>query len=538
MRIIDRSRVTTLVLFALLVVAGWHYAAPVDKVLDIGFADETLYLREGLKLSWHGLHTMRAPLYALWYRGLALFVHDPMALYDLNLRLQIILLPLSLFLALVWAGLSPAAAFVMAWAWLLSDANLEPWPRVSAFAWILLLAGIGWQRRFPEDWKGWAGLLILTGLSMYARPEMMLAFALLIAFAVWHRRRHKADLHKVVAGVLLFGLLAGILFGSPNEKNRLFEAFGQHFAFRWQKEYLPNGTPWNHWRTAIDKAFGPDVHTVAGLFRTNPQKVLAHIHANAVDAVSRWGKLLFSHTPYILKHHSFWEGILWALLFAGLAGWQAWRKRQQKDFWKGYSHLLLVEAALALPIVGSVLFIYPRLHYLLGLTLLVWFAWAVLVFAPPTRPAPAPLPSRRRFWEVIAVAALLTATTPPATEHFGYQPILGVRESLRTLRVLQRAGVKMIGVPQEWDGDVEVYLPGLKHIPVAPATFSPQVFPKMDAAVFSDGQQWLNDDACRKRLIAWAQEGWEPLCSTRNFYVILTRIFPPPGSVPMHLCFK
>ena len=538
MRRIDRYRVTMLVLFALLVVAGWRYAAPVDKVLDIGFADETLYLREGLNLSWHGLHTMRAPLYALWYRGLALFVHDPMALYDLNLRLQIILLPLSLFLAMVWAGLSPAAAFVVAWAWLLTDANLEPWPRVSAFAWILLLAGIGWQRRFPEDWKGWAGLLILTGLSMYARPEMMLAFALLLALAVWQRRCHKADLRKVIAGVLLFGLLAGVLFGSPNEKNRLFDAFVQHFAFRWQKEYLLNGTPWNHWRTAIDKAFGPDVHTVAGLFRADPQKVFTHIHANAVDAVTRWGKLLFSHTPYILNRHSLWEGIAWALIFAGLAGWQAWRKRRQKDFWKSYGLLLLVEAALALPIVGSVLFIYPRLHYLLGLTLLVWFAWAVLVFAPPTR-LPAPAPSRHRFWAVIVIAVFLTVTTPPATEHFGYQPILGVRESLLTLRVLQREGVDMIGVPpEEWKSDVDVYLPGLKHVPVHPATFSPQDFPQMDAAVFPNGQRWLNDESYRKRLIAWSQEGWEPLCSTRNFYVILTHTFPPPGSVPMHLCFK
>ncbi len=533
-----RNFLLPLILLVLLVAAGWRYAAPIDKVLDIGFADETLYLREGLHLSWHGLHTMRAPLYALWYRGLALFVHDPMALYDLNLRLQIILLPLSLFLALIWAGLPPAAAFVVAWAWLLTDANLEPWPRVSAFAWILLLAGIGWQRRFPENWKGWTGLLILTGLSMYARPEMMLAFALLIALAVWQRRRHKAALRKVVAGVLLFGLLAGVLFGSPNEKNRLFEAFGQHFAFRWQKEYLPNGTPWNHWRAAIDKAFGPNVHTVAGLFRANPQKVFAHIHANAVDAVSRWGKLLFSHTPYILKRHSLWEGILWALLFAGLAVWQAWRKRRQKDFWKGYGLLLLMETALALPIIGSVLFIYPRLHYLLGLTLLVWFAWAVLVFAPPNRLAAMPSPSPRRFWTVIAMAALLTATTPPATEHFGYQPILETRESLLTLRALQQEGVDMVGVPPETrKNDMDVYLPEQKHIPVDPATFSPQAFPQMDAMMFSKGQQWLNDAAYRKRMMVWAREGWQSLCSTRRFYIVLTRIPPPAGSVPMQPCF-
>ena len=527
----------TLTLLALLAVAGWHYAAPIDKVLDIGFADETLYLREGLNLSWYGLHTMRAPLYALWYRGLALFVHDPMALYDLNLRLQIILLPLILFLSLVWAGLSPAAAFVMAWAWLLTDANLEPWPRVNAFAWILLLLGIGWQRRFSTSWKGWAGLLILTGLSMYARPEIMLPFALLIALAVWHRRHHKRDLRNIIASVLLFSILAGILFSSPNEKNRLFEAFGQHFAFRWKTEYLPNGTPWNHWRTAIDKAFGPNVHTVAGLFQANPQKVFDHIQANATDAVPRWGKLLFSHTPYIFKHHSLWEGIAWALFFAGLAIWQAWRKRQQKDFWKDYGLLLLVEAILALPIVGSVLFIYPRLHYLLGLTLLVWFAWAVLVFTPQQQHPSSP--SHRQVWAIIAVAALLTATTPPATEHFGYHPILGIRESLVTLRVLHQEGMDMVGVPPEArETDMEVYLPEVRHIPLDSTTFSPQTFPQLDAVVFFSGQQWLNDDAHRKRLIKWSQEGWHALCSTRRFYIVLTRIPPPMNKIPMQPCFE
>ena len=315
----------------------------------------------------------------------------------------------------------------------------------------------------------------------------------------------------------------------------MFEAFGQHFAFRWREEFLPNGTPWNRWHIAIARAFGPEVDSVLDLFRTQPQRVFAHMAANARDAVPRLAKLLFSHTPYVFKKRPLWEGMLWAGVFAALALWQGWHKLRHPRFRKDYVSLLLVEVILALPIVGSVLFIYPRMHYLLGVTLLLWFAWAVLVLGH-TEKAKANV-HRRAFGVGLALAVFLTATTPPSTAHFGYRPILDVRETLLTLRALRAAGMDVVGVPPElWENAIAIYVPGVEHAPVSLEDLSPKASLQIDAVVALAGRQ-LRQESFRQRIMAWEEAGWQALCSTRGFYLVLTRIAAPPD-VPMQPCFR
>lgn len=542
MKVIKQRWIAYLLLGLFLFVAAYRYARPVNKVLDIGFNDETRYLNEGVYLREENLHTLRAPLYAVWYAGLARVERDPLALYDLNLRLQIILLPMVLFAALLLSRVPPFWAFLIGWGWLLTDANLEPWPRVSAFAWIMLMLGIGLYQRFRASFKGWGFLLTAVGLSMYARPEMMLPFALLAVTAIWavEKRQRKALL--IWLGALILLLVA--LFGSPNEPGRLFEAFGQHFAFRWHKQYVTEGLLWNHWQEALDKAFGAPVNSFRDVLQANPWLVEKHILANLRDVPKQWGKLLFSHTPYLFKHHSLWEGILWIFIAVLGGGIGLWRRKDDKAFWKSQAFTFWVLGVLALPSLGSVLLIYPREHYLLGPTLLIWYAWALIVFGKTDDKSQGFLlgriPSRQLYVLGGAVAVLLTATTPLVTEHFGFSPILDVRQTLVTLRVLQKEeGIKFVAVPGDVWGDhnVEVYFPNMNFLLIdpSPSSLLAKGLPNTQVIVLDNGNVWLKVMKDRDLLREFQHEGWFVLCTSRKPYLVLTRVMPTTP-IPMKLC--
>ncbi|HEY58915.1 MAG TPA: hypothetical protein G4O04_10375, partial [Anaerolineae bacterium] len=415
------SRWLPFVYALLLLWAGVHYAARIDQALDVGFADETHYLDQGLRLTFENMRTFRAPLYGVWYKALSLIEDDPMALYDVNLRVQVVLLPIALFWALWASGVPPWAAFLLGWAWLLGDANLEPWPRVSAFVWILILGGLGVFMRLKRDWRGWVVLLGSVGLSMYARPEMMLAFGLLLVWAFW--RVPRTERRALLIGLGILSVLMGLTFGSPYEPGRLFGAFGQHFAFRWKDRYLPNGLPWNYWEEVLQTAFGPEVHSLADVIRANPRLVVEHIAANAKDTLWRLGKMFFSHTPYVFKKRPFIEGVLWLSVgLLGLGWW--WRSRRQVD-WRHYRDFGVGVGILALPSATSTVFIYPRYHYLLGLAVLGWYLWGVMVLGSLSRKIEQTFPRSSWAWKGgLAISVLLSLTTPSVVSHFGFRPLL------------------------------------------------------------------------------------------------------------------
>ncbi len=509
----------------LLLWAGLRYTAQVDQVLDIGFSDETRYLSHGLRLTFADLHTVRAPLYAVWYKGLAQVADDPLTLYDLNLRAQMVLLPVALFGALVAADVPPWGAFALGWAWLLGDANLEPWPRVSAFAWLVVLEGLAAFAYLKQGRRGWLVLLGSVLLSMYARPEMGLALAVLLGLA-W-RRVQPGERKGMWGGLLLLALAGVALFGSPFEPGRFLAAFGQHFAFRWRAEYLPNGSPWSDWGQALANAFGPDTHTFFDLLRANPQAIAAHVAANVGDIPRRWGKLLLSHTPWLFPDHPKWGALLWG--FVGLAGLIRWLQRDKRVWWARYGEVSVAAVALALPALLGAVVIYPRYHYLLGLTVMAWYLWGMMALG---RTAPAPRPWA---WGPV-VAVVLTLTTPPITAHFGYRPPLEVRVTLLTLRQLEQAGAEVAAVPAGWnEGNADVYLPEMTLRRPETWTFQAVVALGADVAVIPNGRQRLNAPDFQAELRQWQAQGWRAFCTPRRQYLILTRILPR-APLPVQPC--
>ncbi len=534
-RCIPRS-LTWFAFLAFLGLAAWRYAAPIASYVDIGLFDETRYLFQGRHLADTSLREVfRAPLYALWYAGLARVASDPVVLYDWNYRIQLIAVPVLVYWSLT-GRTSYLWAFLLAWAVLISDLNLEPWPRVTPFAWMVLLLGLGVAWRVNRPWGRAAVLTGSAWLASYARPEGMLAAALLFLGSLWRLRTQRpSDVRAflVTMGILVMGTFWGM--GSPHtEPGRAFAAFGQHFMYRWHDEFrLPSD--WSHWYPVIEEAFGPGVDSLLEALWANPRWFIRHMLANLRDHVAYTPGLVLAHTPVFLdrSRDEAWIGlgVVGAISFATLL--RALHRRPQFPWMDTLGPLLL----LALPAAWSILVIYPRSHYQFGFYLPLLLAWGLIVHEVwrPWRP--------EDLWYGrwgLGLALLLALATPPLTQRQPTPPPQETRQVIQTLRLLtkQVPSCCSLGVPDAyWHHNLETYLP--KQIrPVFVDIANPDQllrYPEVDLLLIPQGWHLLNQTRGRghPRLFPASRV----LCTTQGMWVlILQRDMPLPPSLPMRPC--
>ncbi len=535
-----RTRIPRLVrwfaFLALLCIAAWRYTAPVASYVDIGLFDETRYLLQGLRLSDTSLKDVfRAPLYALWYAGLSRFVSDPVALYDLNYRIQLIAVPVLVYWALT-ARTSYLWAFLLAWVVLISDLNLEPWPRVVPFAWMLLLLGLGMAWRVDKPWRKAALLTGSAWLASYARPEWILAAGLLFFASLWWlRTRRSSDLgvFLLTMGILVVGTFSGM--GSPHtEPGRAFAAFGQHFMYRWHDDFrFPSD--WSHWYPVIEKAFGPGVDSLLEALWANPRWVLQHMLANLRDHVVYTPGLVLAHTPVFLdrSRDEAWIGLGIAGAIS-LATFLRLVRRRPRLGWVEELGPLLV---LALPAAWSILVIYPRPHYQFGFYLPILLAWALIVHEVwrPWRP--------EGLWYGrwgLLLAFFLSLLTPPLTQRQSTPPPQETRQVIQTLRLLaeQIPSCCTLVVPTSyWDRNLEVYLPKQIRPLLDDITTPAQMsrYEDVDLMLLPQGQRLLHQvrERDHQRLLPASRV----LCTEEGTWVlILQRDVPLSSPLPMRPC--
>ncbi len=518
----------TLAALGLLLLLGWHFTRPTSRVFDIGLDDETRYLERGLHLANYDVRRIRAPLYSLWYAFLHLFAADPVALYDLNFRVQMTLLPALLFLSLRAGGVPTSAAFVLAWMFMLSDANIEPWPRVAAFSWMWILAGIALFRAVKHPQWRWLPLGLGLMFSTFARPENMGALLLLVLFLAGKALRATPNQRQgwaAVLGAFALSMTAAVLaLGFPYEPGRLWVAFGQHFSLRWAREY-GDLDPWMQWDEVTRRAFGPHVTTIAQAFLARPELVARHILANARDLVLRLPKMLFSHLPVLLRGHPRWEGLAWmalsggALLTALGRDFRATRGNTLRAWWRFAAPLL----ALTLPGWGSALLIYPRLHYLVGVTLVFWVLWGWLVFA--VWKFEQPLPGREiLFFLVVLAVWWRTPSLLLAQRSF----VLTVRPAIEVIRAMHQQGRwnKAVIPATVWVDNLEIYVPAPRGTLLLRTLSSPQQLAKWatqetDLILAPEKRRWLQDPERRAALENLARQGWSVLCTQGPFWLVI-----------------
>ncbi len=535
---------------------AFRVLADLPRYMDVALFDETRYLHQGLRLLQGEplSHLFRARLYALWYALLAQVWSDPLALHDGNVRVLVALVPGLLYAVLRVHGLTPGWAFSLAWAYGLTDVHLTTQPRVAHLAWAVVLAGYGVFRWKSGPW-GWSALLAAVWLAVYARPELVLAFGLLAGMAAWQAWRKPPEQpdtrgfwprfrpwRRPLAVLALSMALLYLGMGSPlHESGRFLAAFGQHFAYRWGASYGIQGGAWGKWREVLERAFGPDVASFPQAVMRNPGAVARHVGRNLLELPLRLALVLWTHPRVLLP---LWEeAALWAALTLALTAW-LWKRGCLRLRGQG----LAVWLALLAPSMFSMVVVFPRQHYALGLAL----AWVLALGVGLRRCLP---PSRRAAAFGLVLALLALVLTPSLANRYpctastilldrSLPPVLArrscattdVRETILALRSLQRAyGTFQVMVPADyWEKNLEVYLePGLQplfDVPLHPKTEG------RDVVVAPHGDVWVKDPALWAKMQALKAYGVQgAFCTRGKPWVLLLRLVPPPD-FPLEPC--
>jgi len=365
-------------------------------VIGISFRDDTDYLRSGVLVNRFSFLSMQewTPLYAVWFKLLALFCPNPVWRYFLSwglLASLIAVLP-------AWMKMPGAWAYTFL---ILCFPFLTVSPYVSLFAAAILLLGLCLVlRRRPSVSGALAAACGVCFVVGFCRPEFDYGVflsaigtiaALVVELVVGRRRGRPGGLEgarsssrrsaiaKGLAVVCLAGAMGYVL--AHTENNRSGIAFAQHYSVRASERGLvPKGdAAWNSDYT--ERTFGIDTThdathgtaSIADFARAKPGLFLRHILTNLSD----------SRTLFFLP----------LVLAVGLL---PWLREELRPLRAASAFFLMV----SVPPLVDIVAIYPRDHYAI-LLVPVLILLAVQLAKPLLRERP-PVP-----WVLAAGFALI-----------------------------------------------------------------------------------------------------------------------------------
>lgn len=457
----SRGVLFDLAMAGVILLVGWVYTFGLERFLDIGLYDESLYLRRGLSVPEGLPSAENAPLYAVWYYGLSFFRTDPVDLYYLSYKALTVLPALALFVALRVHRISREIAFLTSLGLLVSSVNFPTWPKVSHFALMILLGGVAATGRLRDrTWQATA-LAGAALLGSYVRPELFVSLLLLVClggFFAFRAAREASSLRPAIPllGLVLASCLGWAWLGSPlGSGERSMMAFGQHYARNWVSWHQDPRDPWTHWEAIVEEDFG-DVASPVEALGANPSAMLRHaswnLRALPVQLRTRFGfpyprnpatDIAFLLTSTLV--------LLLVFLHRGRRSLHAWRARIRDNARHYRVHALLL-ACLVVPYLVSVVWIAPRAHYLLVLGTLLIVAGILLLFRTPSRE---PRPTSSRHLAVLCLLAVLL-TRPIAQGRAAATP----QETLRTIYALRSLEITRPVDILEAEGGYGIYLGG------------------------------------------------------------------------------
>ncbi len=427
-------------LFFIVVGIKWGYQLP--QHLDILFGDEAEYMRNGLDL-FEVIRNDWGPTYNIWYKFLSLFTSDTITLYYANYIAGAVLTGGLLMLVLLALRLSPPVALYASFCFFVSGIQMNTWPRISHFVLLLLCGAILVFSRIRSAALRTLVIAIACYWCAYARPDLMLAFFLMLAVAAWLMYQERAQWRSFLPALLV--LLLSVLFfqgifGQPSATykgglDRLYSAFCQHYAINYKFMTNADFDAVTEWIDFCRTKF-PDCYTIGDVLKNHPQEFIQHVLFN----VKNYLLLLFSALLSLLfplaiikgkKGLLLAIGLLLLLLFATLFN------KEKRNNWmallKEHRLLLLLLAIFGLPSMGMSWVIFPRPHYmllhlmlpLLLLTLLLQVWWQ-------DRYLPA------RYFMVLLVLLALAAPTAGKYPYLQYGQDMQNHCSQRLIRFLEK----------------------------------------------------------------------------------------------------
>ena len=356
---------------------------------DLEFGDETTYLASGVTFSLPFLGGAQwGPIYAAWYAFLHLFVPDRLDLYYFNWAFLSVSAGICVFFYLrslqtpFWVGLSIAVFFAF------SAQNLPLNPKISIFPFCLIAVGLS-VIHF-QDWRNWQRMLLIALIGLlcaYCRPEFYISFLLGSVLAAWFLWREGKSIQKktlVLIGLFVaFCISLHLLFGNPlfsGDGSRSAAAFQQHFVINycvWNA--LPEPNTINAQLDLYHQVFGNETESMTDALKVKPALVFKHIFTNVQNTLvgdSKNAVGIFYRTP-LYGQHSAWRILifnLFLLAFLGLIDFENTRQKFRQASFDGVSLLALL--VLLFPTLVATIMVYPRTHYLVFHTLLLFWVIA------------------------------------------------------------------------------------------------------------------------------------------------------------------
>ncbi len=372
----------------LFVFLGYKWHSDLSNVMDILAADEAEYLRNGIAL-FHHIYKDWGPSYNIWYKVLSFFTNSKIELYYLNYTITAVLATMLLFIVLERFDVHIIVALFISGMFFLSEINIETWPRVSHFVFIVLMLGLfiaSYLKNATQQLFLFAGIAVVVA---YARPEVR-PFALVVfamAFWVWYRQ--KTPIRQVIFFlVFAFCLLLffQIVYGSPAENyrgnvDRMYIAFCQHVAVNEFLHHDKTVDPMAGWRVYADKIF-PACDTFTCILKTYPSAIFKNIQYNIstylLTILNTLGSFFF---PILLiKKKKLFLMVCVSLVLMMMACF-VYKPFRQQLFVRIKQHIWVFLAlfVIGIPTMMTSVLIFPRLHYLLCHVFLMIFIVATFL---------------------------------------------------------------------------------------------------------------------------------------------------------------
>lgn len=245
-------------------------------ITDIGLADETSYLMQGVNFFKDLPLIDRSPLYSLWYFVLSFFVRSHYYLYFTSWCLLVFLaITISYFIersraAVVYALLACLMPFYILWSY------------VNMFGAIIVLTAISIVEIIPK--KSYVSIflvfLLTCAIVTFVRPEYQYscypALALLTG-AYFLEPKSKKSAAELILGMAV--CIAVVWFFSKYSASRSGLAFGLYNDVIAQAQGKIHENPWTSGYSY--KLFGlPESATIGDFFRANPGEFLSHVIYN------------------------------------------------------------------------------------------------------------------------------------------------------------------------------------------------------------------------------------------------------------------
>lgn len=447
----------TIVVF--LVIAWLKLCSGIEHSLEIDTAfDEAYYLNSGITLTFSPDY---GPLYGLWYWLLQWATPDRINLYYLNWRMTTLLPVLAFYLLCRLNRVTPMVSAIAAWLLLISSINVLTWPRVSHFALFIVLLSLSTISLFRS--RSQSSLAIITGLlaASYVRPELFLSYIIGLSIVLidlirdYRQKRLLPLATMIITGSAQLALLTWQ--GVPVSGARSFVAFSQHFATSWITWNNSQLNPWNDYAIIMQTAFG-EADTVWEAFLANPMAILRHVVQNVIRLYNMATLLPVGVFHFSYDYDRIYKLFLWVLLFIALVAFLMTlhlirRSISELLFRKEHNRLRVWIIICTVPVFVSIIFIYPRIHYLLLCTIPLIFFVIVVYTVNQLRILP-------RITELVLTVSLMFLLTPMpwlSTNNQWQTPAL---RFLNTLNSVQQARLTVL-VPYDAAG---FYIPTFKKV--------------------------------------------------------------------------